>query len=84
MTLGNLLSVDQILPEMQSKERWSAIVELVDLLVAQPPVARKRHADFVAVRRQGSGKRFEHIAEAAGARQRSHLTASEENFHGKG
>ena len=34
MTLGNLLSKDQILPEMQATERWSAIVELVDLLVA--------------------------------------------------
>ena len=33
MTLGNLLSVDQILPEMKATERWSAIVELVDLLV---------------------------------------------------
>ncbi|MEI6350135.1 MAG: PTS sugar transporter subunit IIA [Verrucomicrobiota bacterium] len=33
MTLGHLLSVDQIIPEMQATERWSAIVELVDLLV---------------------------------------------------
>jgi mannitol/fructose-specific phosphotransferase system IIA component (Ntr-type) len=33
MTLGNLLSVDQIIPEMKAAERWSAIVELVDLLV---------------------------------------------------
>jgi len=33
MTLGHLLSVDQIIPEMQSTERWSAIVELVDMLV---------------------------------------------------
>ena len=38
MTLGNLLTVDQILPEMKSTERWSAIVELVDLLVAQGQV----------------------------------------------
>ncbi len=35
MTLGNLLSKDQILPEMQATERWSAIVELVDLLAAK-------------------------------------------------
>ena len=35
MTLGNLLSLDQIIPEMQAHERWSAIVELVDLLVAK-------------------------------------------------
>src|SRR5258707_15269215 len=38
MTLGNLLTVDQILPEMKSAERWSAIVELVDLLVDQKQV----------------------------------------------
>jgi mannitol/fructose-specific phosphotransferase system IIA component (Ntr-type) len=35
MTLGNLLSKDQILSEMQATERWSAIVELVDLLVTK-------------------------------------------------
>jgi mannitol/fructose-specific phosphotransferase system IIA component (Ntr-type) len=35
MTLGNLLTASQILPEMKATERWSAIVELVDLLVAQ-------------------------------------------------
>jgi mannitol/fructose-specific phosphotransferase system IIA component (Ntr-type) len=35
MNLGNLLSVDRIVPEMQASERWSAIVELVDLLVAR-------------------------------------------------
>ena len=39
MTLGNLLSVEQILPEMKAAERWSAIVELVDLLVAQKQIA---------------------------------------------
>ena len=33
MTLGHLLSVDQILPEMKATERWSAIVELVEMLV---------------------------------------------------
>jgi fructose-specific phosphotransferase system IIA component len=33
MTLGSLLSVDQIIPEMKSTERWAAIVELIDLLV---------------------------------------------------
>ena len=38
MTLGNLLTVDQILPEMKSTERWTAIVELVDLLVVQGQV----------------------------------------------
>jgi nitrogen PTS system EIIA component len=35
MTLGNLLSVDQIIPEMKATERWPAIVELVDALVTK-------------------------------------------------
>jgi mannitol/fructose-specific phosphotransferase system IIA component (Ntr-type) len=35
MNLGDLLTVEQILPEMKSTERWSAIVELVELLVSQ-------------------------------------------------
>ena len=33
MNLGDLLSLDQIIPEMKASERWSAIVELVDVLV---------------------------------------------------
>ncbi|MEI6871800.1 MAG: PTS sugar transporter subunit IIA [Verrucomicrobiota bacterium] len=33
MTLAHLLSVDQIIPEMQAKERWAAIAELADQLV---------------------------------------------------
>lgn len=33
MTLGNLLTVEQIIPEMKATERWSAIIELIDLLV---------------------------------------------------
>jgi mannitol/fructose-specific phosphotransferase system IIA component (Ntr-type) len=32
MTLANLLSADQIIPEMLALERWAAIDELVDLL----------------------------------------------------
>ena len=32
MTLANLLSADQIIPEMLASERWGAIDELVDLL----------------------------------------------------
>src|SRR6266487_3233291 len=35
MTLGNLLTTEQIIPEMQATERWSAIVELTNLLVSQ-------------------------------------------------
>ncbi len=33
MALADLLSADQIVPEMQATERWAAIVELTDLLV---------------------------------------------------
>lgn len=35
MTLGNLLSNDQILPEMRATERRAAIEELVDMLVSK-------------------------------------------------
>ena len=37
--MGHLLSVDQIIPEMKATERWSAIVELVDLLVRLGKIA---------------------------------------------
>jgi mannitol/fructose-specific phosphotransferase system IIA component (Ntr-type) len=53
MTLGNLLSVDQILPEMKAVERWSAIVELVDLLVAQSQIkAPDRDVVLTALRQR--------------------------------
>ena len=34
MSFGELLSADQIIPEMAATERWPAIVELIDLLVS--------------------------------------------------
>ncbi len=34
MSLANLLSAEQILPEMKATERWPAIVELVELLTS--------------------------------------------------
>src|SRR6201997_1011308 len=34
MSLANLLSDEQIIPEMKAAERWAAIVELIDLLVS--------------------------------------------------
>ena len=46
MNLGNLLSVDRILPQMQAGERWSAIVELVELLVTRGKV-RAEDRDLV-------------------------------------
>jgi mannitol/fructose-specific phosphotransferase system IIA component (Ntr-type) len=35
MALADILSDDQIIPEMRASERWPAIVELIDLLVSQ-------------------------------------------------
>lgn len=52
MNLGNLLSVDLILPEMQASERWSAIVELVDLLVARGRVRPEDRDLILAALRQ--------------------------------
>lgn len=40
MTLANLLSESQIIPEMAAKERWQAIRELVDCLVASGKIER--------------------------------------------
>ena len=40
MTLANLLSESQIIPEMTAKERWQAIQELVDCLVASGKIDR--------------------------------------------
>ena len=34
MTLANLLSVSQIIPDLQARERWPAILELVESLVS--------------------------------------------------
>jgi mannitol/fructose-specific phosphotransferase system IIA component (Ntr-type) len=53
MTLANLLSADQIIPEMRAKERWSAIAELADLLVAANRIApedRKEILDALEAR----------------------------------
>ncbi len=40
MTLANLLSESQIIPEMVAKERWQSIHELVDCLVASGKIDR--------------------------------------------
>jgi fructose-specific phosphotransferase system IIA component len=52
MNLGNLLSVDRIVPEMQANERWSAIVELVELLVARGKVNAEDKDVVLAALRQ--------------------------------
>ena len=43
MDLSSLLTVEQIIPQMHSTERWGAIVELVDLLVKQGKVKPEDH-----------------------------------------
>ena len=52
MNLGDLLSLDQIIPEMKATERWSAIVELVDLLVAVKKVKSDDRDIVLAALRQ--------------------------------
>jgi nitrogen PTS system EIIA component len=52
MTLGSLLSVDQIIPEMKATERWAAIVELIDLLVQKGSVQKADRESVLAALRQ--------------------------------
>ena len=52
MTLGSLLSVDQIIPEMKSTERGAAIVELIDLLVEKGAVRKPDRESVLAALRQ--------------------------------
>ena len=52
MNLGNLLSVDRIVPEMQASERWSAIVELVELLVVRGKIKTDGRELVLAALRQ--------------------------------
>ena len=53
MTLGNLLTIDQIIPEIVATERWDAIVELINLLVAQNKVnASDRDAVLAALKQR--------------------------------
>ena len=52
MNLGDLLSLDQIIPEMKASERWSAIVELVDVLVGLKQVSTADRDTVLAALRQ--------------------------------
>ena len=52
MTLGSLLSADQIIPEMRATERWAAIVELIDLLVQKGRVRGSDRDSILAALRQ--------------------------------
>lgn len=51
MTLANLLSADQIVPELRSTERWSAIDELLEVVVRKGLVgAEDRESIFEALK----------------------------------
>jgi nitrogen PTS system EIIA component len=52
MSLANLLTTEQIIPEMAAKERWPAIVELVDLLVKQNKVQADARESILASLKQ--------------------------------
>ena len=52
MTLANLLSAGQIVPEMQSLARWEAIAELVDVLVAGGKIRPEDRAEVLESVRQ--------------------------------
>ena len=52
MDLSSLLTVDQILPEMQATERWGAIAELVDLLVKVGKVKPEDHDTVLGALKQ--------------------------------
>ena len=52
MTLSSLLSVDQIIPEMKATERWTAIVELIDLLVHKGHIQSGDRDSVLAALRQ--------------------------------
>jgi len=52
MTLANLLSVQQIIPEMKATERWDAIVEIASLLISQGKIEKKDEPNILAALRQ--------------------------------
>ena len=52
MSLASLLTAEQIIPEMQATERWSAIVELIDLLVAQGKIKPEDRDSILASLKQ--------------------------------
>ena len=52
MTLSSLLTVGQIIPEMKATERWPAITEIVDLLVARNRIAAEYRDSILAALRQ--------------------------------
>src|SRR5450631_662692 len=56
MSLASLLSADQIIPEMKAAERWSAIVELIDLLVGLGKIKTEDRESILASVKQREEK----------------------------
>src|SRR3954453_5677714 len=52
MSLADLLSADQIIPQMKATERWDAIVELMDLLVARSQIKPEDREGILASLKQ--------------------------------
>jgi len=52
MTLANLLSQSQIVPDLVSDERWAAIAELLDCLVKAGKISAADRGDVLASIRQ--------------------------------
>jgi mannitol/fructose-specific phosphotransferase system IIA component (Ntr-type) len=52
MSVASLLSAEQIIPEMKATERWSAIVELTDPLVAQGKIKPEDRDSILASLKQ--------------------------------
>ena len=52
MALAELLSSDQIIPEMTATERWEAIVELMDLLLARGQIKPEDRDGILAALKQ--------------------------------
>jgi nitrogen PTS system EIIA component len=52
MSLADLLSAEQIIPEMKAAERWPAIVELIDLLVSLAQIKPEDRDSILAALKQ--------------------------------
>ena len=52
MSFGDLLSAEQIIPEMKATERWPAIVELIELLVSLGKIKSQDRDDILASLKQ--------------------------------
>lgn len=52
MQLGDILGVEQIVPELKATNRWEAIDELVDVLIATGKIQAKDRAAIIAAVRK--------------------------------